>query len=203
MRMRRRLTQAVACGLLLFPAATACSDDPEPENGSNQGDRGTTNPAAQVVELLNEGIEFAEEEDYGKAREAFERVIELDETNKYAWYNLGVVASAQGEPSEALEHYDRALSTDPEFTSAMYNKAILLEESDPDAAIGIYEQIIELNPEASTSRFRLGMLLADRGDTAAAAENFATAVEMDPDLERFVPREFQPDDAAPAPTTTP
>ena len=109
-------------------------------------------------------------------------MLAIDPGNTLANYNLGVLAQQAGDDATALSYYDAALETDPNFTSAMYNKAIILEPTDPDAAIALYEQIVSINDQAATAYYRLSLLLEAKGDTAGAQEARDKALAIDPSL---------------------
>ena len=106
----------------------------------------------------------------------------LDPTNKYAFYNLALIAQTKSDTATALANYDKALASDAAYTPAMYNKAILLEASKNDEAIAIYEKIVQINPQASTAWFRLGMAYDRKGDKAKAQAARAEAIKLDPTL---------------------
>ena len=55
-----------------------------------------------------------------------------------------------GQPKKAIEAFDKAISIDPGFETARFNKGIVLLHDLNDAAGGIkaWEEIIEQNPMA-------------------------------------------------------
>ncbi|MGC9502746.1 trypsin-like peptidase domain-containing protein, partial [Baaleninema sp.] len=52
---------------------------------------------------------------------AYERAIELDSNNAYAYNNLGNALSDRGQLDEAIAAYERAIQLDPEFPQAITN----------------------------------------------------------------------------------
>jgi tetratricopeptide (TPR) repeat protein len=141
--------------------------------------------------LLSEGIRQGDAGDFDTANSNFRRVLTLDKNNKFAWYNLGVIAGMEDNSAEAIRDYDSALALDPTFTPAMYNKAILIEGSNPDTAIDLYQKIITINTSASTTYLRLGLLLAKKGDHAGALDNLRSAIAIDPTLINSIPSGLQ------------
>jgi tetratricopeptide (TPR) repeat protein len=183
------LLRSAVCGLVLV-VGSACADDSKLEGFPDPGVTSSSTAGSRVAELIDQGIAQGVAGDYGRAMATFEEVLTLDAGNKYAWFNLGYIAQAQDESDRAMDHYDRALAIDPEYTPAMYNKAILLEEQNPTEAIYLYEQIIEVNPHASTTFVRLGLMQIELGDPVGATEHFNRALALDPDLRSAVPAEF-------------
>jgi tetratricopeptide (TPR) repeat protein len=64
---------------------------------------------------------------------------------------------------------------------AWFERAVELEEGDPDAAVDAYRRSLALRPECAETLINLGRLLAERGDLRAAEECVAGALAADPD----------------------
>jgi Tfp pilus assembly protein PilF len=149
----------------------------------------TTDSMAEA--LLQAGTKQAQINDLAGAGKTFRKVLEMDPDNKRAWYNLGVIAQNEGKKAEARTAYDKALKSDPNFSPALYNKAILLEPSDTDEAIGILRHLVAANPKASTAYLHLGQNLAKKDKDSEAKAAFARAVRLDPSLRTYVPERFR------------
>jgi Flp pilus assembly protein TadD len=150
----------------------------------------STSLAKSIVSLLKTGIAQGEAGNTAGASATFGNVLLLDPGNQYAYFDLGVIAQSAHDNVAALSDYNKALKTNPVFTSALYNKAIILESSDPTQSVALYRQIVALNPKAATAYMRLSSLLDKQGDTAGAKSALASALKLDPTL------------SVPAPTPT-
>lgn len=64
-----------------------------------------------------------------KAKEAYLRALELDRTNADLWYNLAIVYIELKDPTEALKNFNRALELNPRHKLALFNSALLMQES--------------------------------------------------------------------------
>lgn len=64
-----------------------------------------------------------------EARDAYLRALELDRTNADLWYNLAIVNIEMKDPSEALRNFNRALDLNPRHKLALFNSALLMQES--------------------------------------------------------------------------
>jgi tetratricopeptide (TPR) repeat protein len=183
-RMRWRSTVAATL-LTLAPAVSSCTSDSDetPEaTGEATATAESDAATAQVDTLLEKGIAQAQAGDLDAARVTFDNVLSLDPGNKYALFNLGIIEQSRKKRAAALDYYDAALESDPEYTPAMYNKAILVERADLEEAVGIYEAILEIDPEASTTYLRLSFAYEELGQQEKADTMRQKAVELDPSL---------------------
>ena len=64
-----------------------------------------------------------------KAKDAYLKALELDRNNADLWYNLAIVYIELKEPNEALKNFNRALELNPRHKLALFNSAILMQES--------------------------------------------------------------------------
>jgi Tfp pilus assembly protein PilF len=172
-------------------ACTSCSSGATTNSGAGAGSA-ATDAAGQVATMLGEGIAHGQRGDFAAAKSTFENVLAVDGTNKFAWYNLGVLAQQRRQVAEAVKDYDRALMSDPAYTPALYNKAIVVEAKNQDLATALYQQILTIDPKASTTYVRLGLLQLRKGDVDRARANFATAVKLDPRLSNEIPADYRP-----------
>ncbi|MFE1314298.1 tetratricopeptide repeat protein [Streptomyces sp. NPDC058755] len=141
--------------------------------------------------LLQAGIAQQQNHDIEGADRTYRRVLELDPQNKYAWYNLGVMAHQASRTADARADYDKALKIDPVFTSALFNKALLVESSDPDQAGELLKRVIAGDPGAATAHLHLGRIRAQQNRDKDAADEFRRAIAADPSLRSQVPEEFR------------
>jgi Tfp pilus assembly protein PilF len=191
--LRSRLHRAAVIAVLLLGVAggAGCSSSSHksgsPSTTTDGADKPTsgTNNAAAVQTLLQEGIRQAETNMLDQATTTFNNVLVLSPNNVYALYNLGVIAQDQNNDVAALSYYNKALSFDGTYTPAMYNKAIILESTDPSEALSLYKQIVIINPSASTAYLRMAFIYAKQGQTALATAARAKAISLNPSLAQY------------------
>ncbi len=182
--MRKRLGTALVTAVVLG-VLSACT------GGGGGGATPAVSASNNGDALLSLGIQQATAGQAAAARATFQQLLALDPQNKYAWFNLGYLAQQANTPTEAVTDYDKALATDPNYTPAMYNKAIVLESSDVAGAIALYRKILVINPKASTTHVRLGLLLDKTGDKTGAQTEFTAAVALDSKLLSSVPAAYR------------
>lgn len=159
---------------LLF--VTGCS------GGDSDKDPKSTASLSAADTLVQTALQQLDQGDEAKARATFENVLELDSDNAYAHYNLGLMAQDAGKDKLAIKHYDAALKADPQFTSALYNKGILLENDDLEASVELYRKAIAVDSDLASARMRLGFALLHLGETEEAEKQLSAGVKLDPSM---------------------
>ncbi len=170
----------IVCLVAMGLALTGCGSGSSDLSSSSKTARTSRQSAASsVAALINTGIAQANAKQYPQAETTFRDVLVLSPHNKFAWYNLGLLAQVQNRTGSALADYAQALSADPKYTPAMYNKAILLERTNPRGALALYQQITSINPKAATAYLREGFVYERLGDKTRAKQARARAIALD------------------------
>uniref|UniRef100_A0A665VP03 Protein O-mannosyl-transferase TMTC3 n=1 Tax=Echeneis naucrates TaxID=173247 RepID=A0A665VP03_ECHNA len=117
-----------------------------------------------------------------EARDAYLRALELDRTNADLWYNLAIVNIEMKDPSEALKNFNHALELNPRHKLALFNSALLMQESGepkfwPEANRR-FLTYVEEEPEDANGYFNLGMLAMDANENAAAERWMRKAISL-------------------------
>jgi tetratricopeptide (TPR) repeat protein len=164
-----------ACGGLAF-AASSCSSTPA-----------TTKPTSFST-LLGAGVALLHRDNPNAAQQLFQQAIKANSHDAVADYDLGVAFQQQNETSQALNAYDSALSIDPRYVPALYNKATISTSRTPALAISLYRRIVAIQPDAPTAYLNLGLLEAAQSGGASAAHAYLqTAITLDPALFTDIP----------------
>jgi tetratricopeptide (TPR) repeat protein len=127
-----------------------------------------------------------------EATAAYFETLAKDPKNKFAFYNLGVIAQGQKRAAAAEAYYRLAIEQDPQMGSAIFNLAILRAQAGANQeAVDLYRKVIAIDPNYAAAHFNLGLILRVLGQNAEAQTELATAQRLDPAL------------VAPNPTATP
>ncbi|NWT51487.1 TMTC3 protein, partial [Erythrocercus mccallii] len=121
-----------------------------------------------------------------KAKEAYLRALELDRTNADLWYNLAIVYIELKDPTEALKNFNQALELNPTHKLALFNSALLMQESGdarlrPEAKQRLLHYVKE-EPEDSNGYFNLGMLAMDDKKDMEAEAWMKKAIRLQPNF---------------------
>jgi tetratricopeptide (TPR) repeat protein len=116
---------------------------------------------APALQLL--GSVWLLKNDYGRAREVFERLASMAPTNYGAHYNLGMLARRDGRNEVALREFEAAIRADPSAAQAHSSLAWLYHDAGQDGrATQEFIQALALNPGDQASRKALEQIRAGR-----------------------------------------
>ncbi|XP_019400812.1 PREDICTED: transmembrane and TPR repeat-containing protein 3 isoform X1 [Crocodylus porosus] len=121
-----------------------------------------------------------------KAKEAYLRALELDQTNADLWYNLAIVYIELKDPTEALKNFNQALELNPKHKLALFNSALLMQESGdarvrPEAKQRLLNYVKE-EPQDANGYFNLGMLAMDDKKDMEAETWMKKAIKLQPNF---------------------
>ncbi|XP_075712919.1 protein O-mannosyl-transferase TMTC3 [Rhinoderma darwinii] len=117
-----------------------------------------------------------------EAKEAYLRALELDGMNADLWYNLAIVYIELKDPSEALRNFNQALDLNPQHKLALFNSALLMQESGnpklrPEAKKRLLTYVEE-EPLDANGYFNLGMLAMDEKNDLEAEKWMKKAIQL-------------------------
>lgn len=130
--------------------------------------------------LLRRGLEAHNAGRLAEAQRDYSAALKADAHNKFAAYDLGVIAQSEGRDDQARRWYERAIDIDPSYVSALYNLAVLLTATAPARAEDIYRTLIREHADDVNLHLRLSQLLQREGRATEAAGELATAARLDP-----------------------
>jgi tetratricopeptide (TPR) repeat protein len=138
--------------------------------------------------LIGAGLDLLRQGNSSAAQQLFEQAIAREPGNPVGHYDLGVVLQGIGDQPDALRQYRLAVASDPQYTPALFNEAVLLAPHDPALAIFTYHRILTIKPNAPTALLNLGLLEANTGyPRRVVLLALRRAVALDPKLKREVP----------------
>jgi tetratricopeptide (TPR) repeat protein len=128
-------------------------------------------PESAVFNELNGQVLSAQGESPEKAREAFDRALELDPEHAEALVGLAVLSAEAGDVDAALAFYDRAAKLDSEDPAAVLAAAKLeLGAGRTAAAQARFEAVLGDHPRESGAAIELARILADQGKFESGLE---------------------------------
>src|SRR5260370_18732409 len=119
-------------------------------NGDTTSLNGTGGQAPNPVEQgwTDKGNAAAQERDYERAAEAFQRAVDADPNNARARYNLALAQQFLGDSEAAIAGYRRAIDLDPQLIDAYTNLGNLYSEIGMnEEALETFQQALEFDPD--------------------------------------------------------
>ncbi len=120
--------------------------------------------------------------DTNQAALAYQKVLQLDEKNAAAHYNLGNIHFQRGELALSEKKFRRATALKPDFFQAQFNLGnVLAKTEQPLEALSSFEKALAANPAHVGANHNLAALLAELGDWPAAWRQLELGLEIAPD----------------------
>ena len=114
-----------------------------------------------------------------RAREAYQRALELDPGLPDAHVNVGRLLHLGGEPGRAEFHYREAVRLAPDDPTPHFNLGVLLEEvGRRDEAVHAYRQAVLRDPDFADAHCNLALLLESLGRRQEAVRHLMAARQL-------------------------
>jgi tetratricopeptide (TPR) repeat protein len=162
---------------------------------------GNTPASSSVDDALSKALQAHTAGKLDEATTAYFETLAKDPKNKFAFYNLGVIAQGQSRAAAAESFYRLAIDQDARMGSALFNLAILraLAGANQEAA-ELYRRVIAIDPNYAAAHFNLGLVLRLLGQNAEAESELAKARQLDAKLVAPSPSASPARQASPSPT---
>jgi tetratricopeptide (TPR) repeat protein len=162
---------------------------------------GNTPSASSVDDALSKALQAHTAGKLDEAATAYFETLAKDPKNKFAFYNLGVIAQGQNRPAAAESYYRLALEQDARMGSALFNLAILRANAAANQeAADLYRRVIAIDPNYAAAHFNLGLVLRLLGQNLEAEQELAKAQQLDAKLVAPSPSASPARQASPSPS---
>ncbi len=174
---------APAAGVQPAPAASASSDQ-----------------AAQADQLYQQGYQYYNEELYQKAINLEDQAIQKDPTDYPAYTIKGIALCYYGyfdggdmknrDFDEGMQDIDSALALKPDYTLALFNKALAYElYANYDTALYWYDRTIAVDPKSVWSYYGKAAIYGRRGDVTDTVKYLGQAIDLNPEVKKYARQE--------------
>ena len=118
-----------------------------------------------------------------EALKAYDKAIELNPKDAYAWLGKGIALLELGRYEEALEAYDMMVELNPKDAAAWVGRGTaLLGLGRREEALKACDKVVELNPEDAAVWAGRGAVLLGLGRYEEALKAYDKAVELNPEV---------------------
>ncbi len=135
--------------------------------------------SAELSVLLGEA--YAQQGDFDRAAEAFERALRLQSDVLRANAGLGVIYLRQGKHAESEAALRAELARNPGDLQSQQNLAVVLESQQRlEEAITLLRGVLTAKPDFTDARYVLGKVLLAQGHAEEAVEHLEAAARLAP-----------------------
>jgi serine/threonine-protein kinase len=127
--------------------------------------------------------------DWERAEESFERAIELDPSDTWAYQTYGLHLQVQGRFDEAIVQLEHARRIDPIYGALVTEidlGNVYALRGDLEGAARVWQERLELAPEDHGTHRRIGNHLCQTGSFEQGLEELERALSQIPDSERVM-----------------
>jgi protein O-mannosyl-transferase len=129
----------------------------------------------------NIGAFYLDQNDCQKAVPHFMKAIEMKENYADPYHGLGVCASRETPPAEAMYFFTKALGIDPRLTRALIDRGVFsMKQGKLDEAVEDFRQALRIDPAHEGALTNLGMLTILQGKPVEALPHLIEALRINP-----------------------
>lgn len=132
--------------------------------------------------FYNLGIVYEKLKNLKKAKESYEKAIEIEPEAIDAIYNLGLVCTDLKEFDMAIQCFEKVISNDSDDSNSYFNLGLVyFKMRNYLLAVENFEKTIDLNDDDIYAHFYLGNIYKELGDSDGARSEFNKVLEISPD----------------------
>lgn len=132
--------------------------------------------------FYNLGIVYEKLKNFKKAKESYQRAIEIEPEAIDAIYNLGLVCTDLKEFDIAVKCFEKVISTDNEDSNSYFNLGLVyFKMGNYPKATEYFQKTLDLNDDDIYAHFYLGNIYKEIGNVDDAREEFDKVLDISPD----------------------
>jgi protein O-mannosyl-transferase len=130
---------------------------------------------------MNFGLDYLIQGKYGRAREFFDKAIQLSPRLSHAFVLRGYLSYRQDRNEDALADFAKALKLDPRSPYALFYRGELYRKlNENDKALADYNAALRSMPHYTDAYLGRAMAYLDKNDIVGAADSCRKLIEIDP-----------------------
>ncbi len=146
--------------------------------------------STSIPEILAAAVQYHQSGKWNEADPLYRQILQQNPNHPDALHLLGVIASQQGHPDEALHWIQRAISVEPDSLMFQKNLGIvygqiadrLRREGNYSAAIEMYQKSLAQPESSAQTHNDFANVLKEMGFVDAAIQNYRIAIQKLPNL---------------------
>jgi tetratricopeptide (TPR) repeat protein len=138
--------------------------------------------ASGSVAMVFTFLTIQRNQDYKSEAAIWQDTAEKRPNNPRAYNGLGGTLFRAGNVPGAIEHYEQALSIQPDYAEAHNNMGLALARLGREQeAIQHFQQALKVRPSYADAHYNLGIALVQLGSVQEAIQHFQQALQIKPD----------------------
>jgi tetratricopeptide (TPR) repeat protein len=130
--------------------------------------------------LSNKGLALRYMGKYNEAIKCYNKAIEIEQNDDYAWKGKGSVLRDLGNYGDAIKCYNKAIEINPNYAEAWNSEGITFHNwGRYEDAIKCYNKAIEINPNYAEAWFNSARSKVRKGDIKNGLIDLQKAIEID------------------------
>jgi len=135
---------------------------------------------SNVKEILKLGLQKHKENEFNDAIKHYEKVIKIDPSIVFPYYNLGLIYDRLGNIEYAKHNYEKAIKVKPSFIYSYNNLGIISQkQGQKDKAIEYFEKVIQIDPKNFNGYNNIGIVYASLGKYKKALDCYFKTLTID------------------------
>ncbi len=134
---------------------------------------------ASSIDFCDRGLKKARRGNYAAAINDYNRAVQIDPNNVWAYCQRGLAYYKLTAYKEAFGDYAQALELNPRFAEAYYNRGTARRKlGSAQGALQDFDQAIQLNPSNAQAYKKRGLTRSDLGNRRGAISDLQQAVKL-------------------------
>lgn len=129
----------------------------------------------------NLAVVYGRQDDFDRAIEMYNKVLEIDQTDTLARKNTGFMYYNQQKYAECISYLEPLAEEfigDPDFVTSLGFSYMRTEQN--QRAIDLFEGALDLDPDNLVNHMNMALLYAQDGDNIKAEPHFLRVIELNP-----------------------
>ncbi len=134
-----------------------------------------------------EGEELMKKNEFTRAKEMFEKAIEISTSDADAYHLKGLCLKKLGKLTSAIEFINAAIDLNPNNANFFYNRAIIKSRiKNVKDSIADLSKAIEINPNHANAYYNRGIANEKVKEFAKALDDYKKALNLNPDYRKIL-----------------
>jgi predicted TPR repeat methyltransferase len=135
-----------------------------------------------INEIFKLAIKYHKNKSFRKAKNFYQKTLEINPHHLDAYNNLGIVLKELGDINESIVCFNKVIKINPRNLFGYYNLGIAYKEKlDHKKAISCFSQVVKINPNHYSALNNLGIVFKEIGELKKAKKCYENVLKIKSD----------------------